>query len=360
MKNQTEPTLIDLFAGCGGVTTGFKAKNFKVLAAVEFDPIIAQTYRLNHPEVIVYEDNICHISPDSVMHDCQLAPGQLTVLSVCAPCQPFSKQNRNRNSDSRALLVLESLRFIEVFRPVFVFFENVPGLGQHSTILKDLIDGLNNLGYQTSQPIIIDAVNYGVPQFRKRFILLATFLNIDLSLPPPTHFAPETAKRLGKSPWLTVGDAFFGLSVISSGEQDKNDPLHKARNHSLLTLERLKYIPHNGGSRKSMPDHLELLCHKRSSTIGYHDVYGRMDLNKPANTLTTGCTNITKGRFAHPISNRAITLREAARLQTFPDTYKFAGNYDQISAQIGNAVPVKLAEALADHFLMMWNNFLSN
>lgn len=126
--------------------------------------------------------------------------------------------------------------------------------------------------------------------------------------------------------------------------------MHKARKHKPLSLERLRHIPHNGGSRDGLPFELQLACHKNGKNVGYHDVYGRMDFNRPSNTLTTGCTNFTKGRFAHPTSDRAITPREAARLQTFPDSYQFYGSYEQISAQIGNAVPVKLAEVFAHYF----------
>jgi len=350
MRQDPAPTMIDLFSGCGGVTAGFKAAGFKVLAAVEFDRVTAQTYRLNHPEVILYEEDIRNISPATIMRDCKLESGQLIVLCVCAPCQPFSKQNRFRNGDERASLVLEAVRFVERLRPRFLFVENVPGLEQNPDILDKLVGNLKKLGYKMSAPAIIDAVNYGAPQFRKRFILLGTVLDIELRIPEPTHASPEEAARLGKKKWLTVKDAFVGLQDLNSGEVSETDPLHKARKHTPLSLERLRHIPHNGGSRDSLPIELRLVCHRNGRNVGYHDVYGRMDFDRPSNTLTTGCTNFTKGRFAHPTSDRAITPREAARLQTFPDSYRFYGSYEQISAQIGNAVPVKLAEVFAHYF----------
>jgi len=339
--------MIDLFAGCGGVTTGFKNAGFNVLAAVEVDRIPAHTYRLNHPEVLLYEEDIRRVSPATIMKDCKLASGQLTVLGVCAPCQPFSRQNRFRNGDERASLILEAVRFVESLRPQFLFVENVPGLGQNP-VFDTFVGTLKELGYRTSVPTIVDAVHYGVPQFRKRLIVLGTIFDIELRIPEPTHASPEEAARLGKQQWRTVQDAFVGLPDLDSGEASDTDPLHRARKHTSLTLERLRHIPHNGGSRESLPVALQLVCHQGRN--GYHDVYGRMDFNKPANTLTTGCTNVTKGRFAHPTAHRAITLREAARLQTFPDSYKFYGTYEQISAQIGNAVPIKLAEVFAGDF----------
>lgn len=359
MKPNNAPTMVDLFCGCGGLTAGFKAAGFRVLAAVEIDPVATATYQLNHPEVRLYEADIRSVSAEEMMRHCDLKPGELTVLAACAPCQPFSRHNRSGDGDERAKLILETVRFLEVFRPVFLFVENVPGIKRKSEILHRLLAALRRSGYRTSLPVVIDAVDYGVPQFRKRFILLATRLDIELGVPEPTHAPPERAALLGKRPWRTVGEAFEGLEELDSGGQSETDPLHKARKHSPLNLERLRHIPPNGGSRDSLPIRLRPPCHKNKN-VGYHDVYGRMSLDKPANTLTTGCTNFTKGRFAHPISDRSITLREAARLQTFPDSYRFSGSYEQISAQIGNAVPVKLAEAFARHFRMIWENWRDN
>lgn len=346
-----KPTLIDLFSGCGGVTQGFKNQGFQILAAVEWDHITAETYRENHPEVIMYEDDIRHVKPKKMMKQCELRRGELTVLSVCAPCQPFSRQNRIAKEDDRTKLALEMIPFVAVFRPKFVIMENVPGLGKgkNKKILDKLIKVLrDNLGYTVHEPQIVDAADYGVPQFRKRLILLCSRDDIPLSIPETSHASPKEAQQKGKSQWRTVRDAFEGIHRLASGWKSRTDSLHQSRKHTQLNLERLKHIPKNGGSRHSLPEHLRLACHKKDT--GYYDVYGRMNPDRPANTLTTGCTNFTKGRYAHPTANRAITPREAARLQAFPDTYKFAGSFDQISIQIGNAVPVDLAEAFAQYF----------
>lgn len=355
-----KPTLIDMFSGAGGVTQGFKNHNFRALAAVEYDPIIAATYSANHPEVRMYVNDVRGIHPKTVMKDCGLRRGELTVLSVCAPCQPFSRQTRLNRQDERTKLVLEMIRFVAVLRPQFAIMENVPGLskGKNKQILDKLVQALRyNLGYNVLEPVIVNAVDYGVPQFRKRLILLCSREDVTLKIPNETHAAPHLAEQLGTLPWYTVGDAFAGLHCLASGQKSRQDPLHKARKHTQLNLERLKHIPHNGGSRHSLPRHLQLACHKKEGT-GYNDVYGRMDFRRPANTLTTGCTNFTRGRFAHPTANRAITPREAARLQTFPDQYQFMGNYDQISAQLGNAVPVGLAETFAKYYYSLWQDSL--
>ncbi|HHY38260.1 MAG TPA: DNA cytosine methyltransferase, partial [Clostridia bacterium] len=322
---------------------------------VENDPVVAKTYRLNHPEVLLYQCDVRSVSPTEMMEKAALERGQLTVLSVCAPCQPFSRQNRYRLGDTRAPLILETIRFVSVLLPVFVFLENVPGLKECDPILKTLTDGLSDIGYLVEGPKVVDAVNYGVPQFRKRLILLAGRYEKP-AFPKPTHLPPEEAAKTGKARWRTVADAFVGLPKLASGEKSEVDPLHRARRHASIVLERLKYIPHNGGSRHELPPHLQLTCHCKGNAIGYNDVYGRMAFDRPSNTLTGGCTNVTKGRFAHPVEDRAITPREAARLQTFPDWYEFFGSYGQVSEQIGNAVPVLLAETFARVFFDLWQD----
>ncbi|MDM8518795.1 DNA cytosine methyltransferase [Anaerolineales bacterium HSG6] len=350
-----KPTIIDLFSGCGGVTQGFKNQGFQVLAAVEWDFITAQTYRENHPEVVMYEDDIRNVQPKKILTTCGLQQGELTVLSVCAPCQPFSRQNRLQKEDSRTKLVLETIGFTAALQPKYILMENVPGLnkGKNKKILDELISILqDDLNYRVTLPHVVNAVNYGVPQFRKRLILLCSREDIVLQLPDPTHVSSKEVRQTNKPEWRTVRDAFQGIHRLSAGQKSRTDVMHRARSHGDLVLERLKHIPKNGGSRHSLPEHLQLACHKKTKT-GFYDVYGRMKFERPSNTLTTGCTNFTKGRFAHPTANRAITPREAARLQTFPDNYKFIGNYGQISTQIGNAVPVELAEVFAKYFCQL-------
>jgi DNA (cytosine-5)-methyltransferase 1 len=354
-----KPTLIDLFSGCGGVTQGFKNHGYRVLAAIELDPVIAKTYKQNHPKVVLYEEDIRNVDPRKVLEKIKLKAGDLTVLSACAPCQPFSRQNKTAKEDDRTKLILEVLPFVESFRPKFIIMENVPGLnkGKNKVILDELIKSLReDHHYKVFGPFIVDAVNYGIPQFRKRLILLCSRDDVVLSIPEATHFSLKEAEKTGKERWHTVHDAFIGIPKLASGQTSKSDPLHHARKHTPLNLERLSYISKNGGSRKDLPERLQLACHKNKKDVGYNDVYGRMNFGEPANTLTTGCTNLTKGRYAHPTANRAITPREAARLQTFSDQYKFSGNYDQISTQIGNAVPVKLAEVFAKYFSELSDN----
>lgn len=340
MKNNTRnkwPTAVDLFSGCGGVTEALKRRNFRVVAAVDSDPIACKTYRKNHPTVNLFESDIEKISPDTIRKR-SLNDSDLDLLIVCAPCQPFSSQGRRDKKDKRSSLIFSSVRFAAVLRPALIFFENVPGLAtpRFSSIIETLNHDLGQLGYEVGDPLMVDAADFGVPQRRQRCILLAKRHGTPPSLPEPT--TPPGART-------TVRQAIGDLARLQSGENDTRDPLHFARKHKEIALERLSRIPVDGGSRFSLPEELVLPCHKDHS--GHPDVYGRMAWNDVSPTLTTGCTDITKGRFAHPEDDRAITLREAARLQTFRDGYQFLGNPSQVATQIGNAVPVRLIEELS-------------
>lgn len=342
LKKNQWPTAVDLFCGCGGVTEGLKRKRFRVLAAVDNCKTACDTYRRNHPTVNLYEEDIRKLDPQRIKKN-DLKDRDLDLLIVCAPCQPFSSQNKNKfRQDMRRALILEAVRFANVLKPKIIFFENVSGLmsEKNRPILHSLKDELRENGYDLTAERQIDSADYGVPQRRVRCILMAH--RIGFASPPafPLPITPEGRR-------VTVRQAIGHLPRLKSNQAFSEDPLHYARNHQTIALERLRHIPKDGGSRFSLPSHLELNCHKNKNA--YPDVYGRLSWDKVAATLTTGCTDITKGRFAHPEDDRAITLREAALLQTFPEQYKFAGNASEISMQIGNAVPSKVIEAFAPH-----------
>lgn len=331
------PTAVDLFSGCGAVTEALKKRHFRVVAAVDNDPVACRTYRRNHPTVHLYESDIAHVSPCAIRRQ-RLNNRDLDLLIVCAPCQPFSSQGRKDKNDERAPLILSAIEFAAVLNPALILFENVPGLAtsRFRGILDALREGLVDLGYDMGIPEMINAADYGVPQRRQRCILLAK-----LKGQPPR--LPEAITPAGAR--ATVRQAIGSLARLNSGDRDQSDPLHFARKHQSIAIERLSKIPPNGGSRFSLPDDLVLPCHRDHT--GHPDVYGRMAWDDVSPTLTTGCTDITKGRFAHPEDDRAITLREAARLQTFDDEYEFEGNPSQIATQIGNAVPVRLIAELS-------------
>lgn len=334
--NRKKFKAIDIYCGSGAVTEGLKAEGISVLAAIDNDTIACETYKLNHPEVCLYPTDIRKLNPAEIRAGIGFT-GSLDLLIVCAPCQPFSSQNRKRAADDqRADLVLESLKFVREFMPEMVFFENVPGIAI-SGPLQSLRQRLAGLGYTLSTPKTLNAADCGVPQRRERCIMVAarnaenvnTFYESIITRPP-----------------ISVRQTIGWLTPLCSGERDYDDPLHFARNHQSIVLQRLQHIPQDGGSRLSLPPELELECHKGRKN-DFPDVYGRMKWDDVAPTLTTGCTDVTKGRYAHPRDNRAITLREAALLQSFPPHYRFYGNSGQIARQIGNAVPVNMIRTLA-------------
>lgn len=310
-----------------------------MVGAVDFDPGACRTYRANHPSVRLIEEDIRKVGPERFS---DLIPHRLDLLVVCAPCQPFSSQNRRKNaSDDRNNLVGEAKKFIEFYNPRLVFLENVPGLAA-----TDIFEAFKawlrtDRGYEVNEPMRVDAANLGVAQRRTRMILVAAK---GVSLSRATDIAclkkVTVESAIGDLPAPPIGRSKAGL-----------DPLHYAREHSALNIERLQNIPTDGGSRDSLPLHLQLNCHKNAKKTAFSDTYGRMKWRDVAPTLTTGCTDITRGRFAHPVQNRAITLREAARLQSFPDNYIFHGNGGQVATQIGNAVPPRMMRTIADSLI---------
>ena len=336
---RTWPTAIDLFSGSGSATAALKAAHFRVVAALDNDPVSCATYRLNHPLTQLYETDIRDFDPRTIQSQC-VKDTPLDLLVICAPCQPFSNQNQKKTRDNRSRLLISAARFVSVLEPRIVFIENVPGLASRTN--ADLLVEFHRTcgpAYVFGDPVCVDAADYGVPQRRVRCLLTGSRGREAPSIPPPNTPAP--ARK-------TVRDAISGLPSLASGESDPDDPLHTARAHRQIAIDRLRAIPTNGGSRSALPAHLVLRCHRDHS--GHPDVYGRMKWEDVAPTLTTGCTDVTRGRFAHPTDNRAITPREAAFLQTFPRGYHFAGSLTEVATQIGNAIPFALVHALTPAF----------
>jgi DNA (cytosine-5)-methyltransferase 1 len=314
---------------------------WRVLAACDNDPVTAATYRANHPRTAFIEGDIAASETvEAIARTVGNKPVDLLV--ICAPCQPFSSQNQLRGDDPRKQLIVVSLAVARQLKPAMIFFENVPGLASatYRPILDSVRAELAALGYAVSEPLVRDAADFGVPQRRRRCIMFAARSQeaVDLFI--------ERDVRLPKR---TVYDAIADLDALSSGDASDADVLHRARSHQPIALERLRHIPKDGGSRSSLPAHLELKCHVGNSH-SFSDVYGRMSWRSVAPTLTTGCTDLTRGRFGHPEQDRAITLREAARIQTFSDDYVFTGNDSQIASQVGNAVPPVMIQAFSRAF----------
>jgi len=318
-------TAIDLFSGCGGLTLGLKRAGFGVVAAIESDQLAATTYKSNHPHVRVFESDIRKVRPRGLMKELGLKPGQLDLLAGCPPCQGFSvlrtRNGATRPRDKRNGLISEMLRFARALRPKSIMVENVPGLSEHQSF-RDFCRDLRRLGYIVEWDIK-DASHYGVPQRRKRLILVAG-QGFDI----PFANKSTTTK--------TVRSAIGHLAPTHKSR----DRLHsRPQNRSDKVVKLIRAIPKDGGSRADLPESMQLECHKRSD--GFSDVYGRMAWDEPSPTITSGCFNPSKGRFLHPQDDRAISLREAALLQTFPSRYRFPidANKEALALMIGNALP---------------------
>jgi DNA (cytosine-5)-methyltransferase 1 len=351
-EQDKRPTVIDLFSGAGGTGLGFHDAGFRIVGAVEIDPSAAETYEKNL-KVKVKRTDIRKLSPQSFREELALERGELDILVGCPPCQGFSRMRNNKGiEDERNTLVLRYLEYVEEFMPRFAVFENVPGLirTDHGRRFYNLLlEGLKNLdyGYVENEE---DAANYGIAQHRKRVVVLAgRDKNTPLS-PERTHSRPGTIDILMgiTKEWLSVkevigNDKYPHLEAGENGEQDGKYPNHIAPTISDKVLNFIEKVPRNGGSRKNVDKQYWLQCHLVHS--GHADVYGRLAWNSLSNTITGGCTNLSKGRFVHPEQDRALTPREAAALQGFPDSFIFHGT--DFASQIGNAVPPPLAYAIA-------------
>jgi DNA (cytosine-5)-methyltransferase 1 len=273
-------------------------------------------------------------------------------LFGCPPCQSFTDLRRGAHSSrrdrARNSLLREYLRLAADLLPRHIAFENVPGIlsPRWRPRFEELLEVLADLGYEHVWGVL-DAADFGVPQRRRRVLVVASRVAGPV-LPSASHGNPDSDSQLAA--WVTVRDAIVSLPPLASGGLDPKDVYHRARRHSPLALRRLKAIP-AGGARTDLPEELQLECHKNHS--GHYDIYGRMWWDRPAPTLTSGCTNVTRGRFAHPDQHRAVTLREALLLQTFPSDAVLRGSLDEMALQVGNAIPPLFAERIGISIVAM-------
>ena len=331
-----KPVAVDLFSGAGGLSVGLASAGFDVAAAVEWDVTAASSYQLNHRKACVFVADIRAVQGAALLDAAGVRPGELDLLTGCPPCQGFSTLRTKRrvanSEDDRNDLIFEVLRLARSMRPKALILENVPGLAQDHRFGL-FRQGLFESGY-VSEFALVDSANFGVPQRRRRLVLMAF-----RDQPVPADWATHTF------PKRTVRDAIGQLPKAGTS----GDILHDwPENRSVLTMARIRATPADGGSRADIKTpSLIARCHTR--TDGYRDVFGRMSWNDVAPTITSGCNNPSKGRFLHPFFDRAITLREAALLQTFPRNYKFAieRGKEHIAMQIGNAFPPRLIRPFA-------------
>jgi DNA (cytosine-5)-methyltransferase 1 len=331
---------VDVFCGVGGLTHGLKKGGVNVAAGVDIDPECRFAYEANNATPFK-EIDIRKLGGDELRK--MWVDGSIRLLAGCAPCQPFStysRHGRHQRGDTKWDLVSDFGRLVREAEPDLLTMENVPRLVDHE-VFAQLLSALK--GYRVWSTIV-HCDQYGVPQTRKRLVLLASKFG-KVSLPPPL-IDEETP---------TVRRAIADLKTLSAGEADPEDPLHSACTLSPLSLRRIRAST-PGGTWRDWPEDLRASCHVKKSGDTYPSVYGRMEWDAPAPTITTQSFGYGNGRFGHPEQHRAITLREAAILQTFPASYKFVRpnervRYSVLGRLIGNAVPVKIGELIAQSFL---------
>lgn len=337
---------IDFFCGGGGMTKGLLNAGINVVCGLDFNANCQDTYELNN-HIPFLNQNIIDVTKNDLFSQFPILEDINNLLMVgCAPCQPFSKLNpRDPNCHVSVNLLNEFGRLIKEIHPAHILMENVAAISKRgNTVLSTFTNMLENEGYMYDCGVI-NAKNYGVAQNRNRYILIASRL-FRPRIPPKTH-GPNLL------PYVTVRDVIQHYPAIQAGENSDEVPNHRAARISDLNLQRIAATPHDGGSRTDWPPELWLECH--NNFTGHTDVYGRMFWDRVAPTLTSKCISLSNGRFGHPEQNRAISLREAAALQSFSDDYIFEGSQAEIAKQIGNAVPVLLAQYMGAYILKEHN-----
>jgi DNA (cytosine-5)-methyltransferase 1 len=344
---EPRPRVVDLFAGGGGLSLGLVSAGFDVVAAVDnWDPAVT-TYKSNfkHP---VYSRDLAALGSGALRALVRCAPEELDLVVGGPPCQGFSVQRIGVDADKRNALILSYADHVKALRPRMFLMENVPGLlgKRGAPITRRFTARLERAGYEVRYERI-NAAAYGVPQIRRRVLFYGWLRDRVPDFRLPTGDVSDGAYR---SVWSAIGD-------LSSPPLDytplPSDPLHRRMRLSQLNLRRLSMIPPGGGF-EHLPRELRVDCHRDGpDRIGHRNVYGRLHPEEPAGTITARFDSFTRGKFAHPYEDRNITLREGARLQTFPDSHTLLGTQEEIAALIGNSVPPlfasKVAVALRNH-----------
>lgn len=333
----TKISCVDLFCGAGGLTHGFVLEGLPVVAGIDMDPACRFSYEANNQAQFVERD-ISKVTIDELR--ALFGVADLTILAGCAPCQPFSTYSQRYEldgKDGKWGLLYEFARLAKGTKPDVITMENVPTVAKHA-VFGDFVDTLKRLGYSVWFGIV-DSSRYGVPQMRRRMVLLAS-KHGEIEMVKPTHETPKTVRQ-----------AIGRLRPLLAGEAAPKDKLHVASTLSETNLRRIK-ASKPGGTWRDWPEELIADCHRAESGRTYPSVYGRMEWDKPAPTMTTQCYGFGNGRFGHPEQDRGISLREAAVLQSFPRDYAFVPKGGEVSFKIlgrliGNAVPVDLGRAIA-------------
>lgn len=332
---------VDLFCGAGGLTHGFEQAGLPVKVGYDIDPACRFPYEHNNKAKFILQDIENVSGSDLAEH---FSGSSIKILAGCAPCQPFSNYSRRYNDkQSKWKLLQDFVRLVKESEPDIISMENVLQLKYHS-VFQEFIENLESLKYDI-EPYEVNCLNYGIPQSRRRLVLLASKFG-KINLIPATH---------NKGKYETVRKTIEHLEPLAAGEKSKTDKLHICSKLSNLNLKRIQ-ASKPGGTWRDWPPELIAKCHRKKTGKSYPSVYGRMEWDKPGPTITTQCFGFGNGRFGHPEQDRAITLREAALLQTFPADYQFIASNENLAAisigrLIGNAVPVKLGAVIGRSIL---------
>ena len=342
---------VDLFCGAGGLTYGLSQAGIEVKAGVDLDRACQYAYEKNNRAKFIFK-SVTELTKQDLQG--YFGAGKLKLLAGCAPCQTFStyslktRSAESQNAHGRWFLLNEFARMVELLLPELVTMENVPGLAEQN-VFENFKNTLKQLDYKVDHTIV-DCVEYGIPQKRRRLVLLASRLgNIRLLTPKECNAKP-----------LTVRDAIGEQPPLEAGGKDPSDPMHQCSRLSPLNMRRIR-ASKQGSSWRDWPEELIAKCHKKDSGSTYGSVYGRMCWDEPSPTMTTQFYGFGNGRFGHPEQDRAISLREGALLQTFPKSYQFtpkgqAMNQRVVGRMIGNAVPVKLGKVIGDSIMQHIKN----
>ncbi|WP_338658974.1 DNA cytosine methyltransferase [Yersinia intermedia] len=328
---------VDLFCGAGGLTHGLVLEGITVVAGVDIDPACRFPYETNNKAKFI-EKSVSAVTSSEL--NSWFGDADFKILAGCAPCQPFSTYAQRYESDGingKWGLLYEFARLAEATLPDVITMENVPSVAKHE-VFQDFVDTLKKNNYSVWYSVV-DCSQLGVPQTRKRMVLLAS-LHGEIKMVQPSNVVPTTVRQ-----------AISHLSKLKAGEASKDDQLHVSSTLSDLNQKRIK-ASRPGGTWRDWPQDLVAKCHQSDGGKTYASVYGRMEWDKPAPTMTTQCYGFGNGRFGHPEQNRGISLREAAIIQSFPQDYAFLpsegkANIRILGRMIGNAVPVKLGQAIA-------------
>lgn len=361
----SDATVVDLFCGAGGLSHGFQKAGYRVVLGSDIDPTFGRTFRASHPDAAFVATPIHELSADRILGLAGLKAGALDVLVGGPPCQGYSVYNHGRGeSDPRAGLFREYLRIVRAVKPKWLVMENVTGLTSISggRLLTEILDGIRAAGYPDVDFRIFKAEEFGVPQERRRIVFIANRLGVPVSFPTSTHGPGKTSYT---TIWDAIGDlppifssreyeqgAAYASSPQTAYQRQLRGMMTEVANHccprlSKVNLDRIHHIP-PGGSWRDIPFELLPEGMKRAKRSDHTKRYGRPRTDDLACTILTKC-DIHWGAYIHPIQNRALSVREAARLQSFPDNFTFHGSMTEQFVQVGNAVPPMLAHAIASH-----------